>query len=245
MSVSDEKLAKINQVDNYMKCLYNGVKKCGIMKKVEIKIYGGYIRYKYGDDESLSDVDVYIMGNHSQNSFLWMLKSVVEELKSYSEVKEVKTTLITPFVRSFYGTVKLKIEDINGEYLEMDMSATLNNVRGTGFNTICDYTVNNLYMDYSVENGESVYGELKLRQECNYSIDEVLYHLKEKKLVGILDKNAWMAYVERDAEYYADAFGCQCEYDIIEIKNWHTEKLMLRKDKMLERGYVEEVGNAL
>ncbi len=80
------------------------------------------------------------------------------------------------------------------------------------FDVLCDYTVNNLYIKTN--------GKIFLRINTNFTINEILDHIRDKKLVPIINDNIINSYIEYDRNNYY-------YHDLIEK----------RKNKMIGYGY--------
>jgi hypothetical protein len=91
-----------------------------------------------------------------------------------------------------YEIATIKIQDIPFDFC-CDTSSLLN------FTTLADFSVNNLYMGLD--------GELKTRVNTNHTVNDIISHIKERKLIHITDMEIIKTYLspyrpKYDLEYY-------------------------------------------
>jgi DNA-binding FrmR family transcriptional regulator len=82
------------------------------------------------------------------------------------------------------------------------------------FETLSDFSVNNLYID--------IKGEIKKRVDCDYTIDDIIEQIKNKKLINIVNKT----FVETHLDEHIDFPGA--------YENRFKEN---REKKMIEYGF--------
>jgi hypothetical protein len=107
-----------------------------------------------------------------------------------------------------YGVVNMTIDNI-----KFDMCTSIN--KFTTFDTLSDFVCNNLFFDST--------GKLYIRVKCDYSIEEIIDQIKNKKLIDMLDRD----FVRKEFVEYWDP----------EHKQFYEDKWKYREDKMLNYGY--------
>jgi len=168
--------------------------------KININIFGGFIRdiichyYNPTEEFKYSDIDIWLMhGRISLNSWKYRVENIVEKIKEkYSKIEEFGTYCYTFSARDNYGLLKIIINDI-----KFDISTNIN--YDSLFNNLCDFSVNNLYINSD--------GEIFTRTETKYNVNETIVHVKEKKIYDILNKDILeKKYINCDTELYSEDY---------------------------------------
>lgn len=109
---------------------------------------------------------------------------------------------------SDYGVINMTIDDI-----KFDMCTRINGF--TTFDTLTDFVCNNLYFDIN--------GNIHIRVKCDYSIEDIIEQIKNKKLINMLNKE----FIQKEC----------LEYWNPDDTDFYEKKWKYREDKMLSYGY--------
>jgi hypothetical protein len=188
----------------------------------EIHIYGGFVRNiidnYYSDNNIITkDVDLWFAfdRNISVNYNYWKEKvdrMIIQLRRKYNIENYIYFNLGD--TREKYGLCKITIDGI-----EFDFCTKINDE--DRFSKLCDFTVNNLYINTN--------SKIYTRINSIYKIEEILAHIKNKKLVSILDNDIINSY---------NISNINNIYNININNNYYYYDLMeKRKYKMLNYGY--------
>lgn len=185
----------------------------------KIYIFGGFIRNlieNYHNPESkfkFNDIDIWFYQSrydNLNNSFTrWkinVLRNIVPKLRNIYKISDQVICYSSECPRELYGLYKVNINDIN-----FDFSTNINSENQ--YKKLSDYTVNNLTMDTE--------GNLYTRIDTQYTIDNIIEHIKNKKLIKIINSNViddYIHYLNDNKEYY-------------------IKKMNEREQKMINYGY--------
>jgi hypothetical protein len=144
---------------------------------------------------------------------------------------------------NYYG---IKFEQIQNKYYDLSNQFELVKFKINGitfnvctainmpnFHNLCDYTVNNLYID--------IHGNLFQRAKSQYSVDDIINHIRLKKLVNILNED----YFTQLCKFYNEDFEDEdeesyeiCNDDFFKPSFIMENMLFERENKMMKHGYL-------
>lgn len=153
--------------------------------KPKIYIFGGFIReiishYYSSDTEFIPSKDVDLWFDYkpqndyiSLNSWIYRYRQILYNLNNKINITDAYRYNVFDDI-SKYGLLKLKFNNI-----DFDISTCINTC--SLFDTLSDYTVNNLYIDID--------GNINTRINSIYSVSDILLHIKKKELYKISTLN--------------------------------------------------------
>ncbi len=203
---------KTNNTHFYNKVL-DIVKYLEMISFCDIQIYGGFVRNiidnYYSDNNIITkDVDLWFSFDRnimvSYNSWKEKVDRMILQLRRKYNIENYIYFDLND-TREKYGLCKITIDGI-----EFDFCTKINDE--DRFSKLCDFTVNNLYITTN--------GKIYTRINSIYKIEEILDHIKNKKLVSIINNDIINSYTvfDRNNYYY---------YDLMEKRTY----------KMLNYGY--------
>jgi hypothetical protein len=204
------------------------LEECSNMKVV---IFGGFVRDLInGEIDRNRDVDLWFFPEEnyiSQTKWKRKLTSIQDKMIALNHVYEnpprISQENYNPDVGIHYCQYKRIIDGI-----KFDFCTDINN--SAMFKDISDFSVNNLYM--------SLNGEIKTRCDTEFDVNDVIKHIKEKKLYDISNRSVLITYVEE--------YGGNVEYDVenghrhrkVDPHKWLLKKINERQQKFVNRGYI-------
>jgi hypothetical protein len=203
----------INSLSQSTSIYYDG--KCP-----NIYIFGGFIRnlieHYYLNDTYFStpnDIDIWFdysdisyRRTHSYTSWSKELTIMLENIKNkYNLIEFVQPKIYG--IHLTYGLSTIKIDDIT-----FDLCTKVNHF--STFNTLCDFTCNNLYIDLN--------GNLHKKIDCLYTIQDSIEHIKNKKLINIINQDIINKLAKKDED---------------ENNELYNEYMKRRETKMLTMNY--------
>ncbi len=166
----------------------------GSSTKLEIHIFGGFVRniisHYFNPTEDFvpsADVDIWFdysqYRTHSYNSWRRHCVKMFGDLKQKYDVGNECLISNELGPRETYGLCKLTIDGI-----KFDFNTDINGE--STYSSLADFSVNNLSINTE--------GNLSKRVNecCDYSLEELIEHIKDKKLINILDVKQVMKYIE-------------------------------------------------
>lgn len=207
-------------------------------EKKTMKIFGGFIR-DIINGVDYNDIDIYF-DNYifSKNLILRIASSIKEKFTEFEEIKDINIYAYThdSVIRDLYGNIKMEVILQDDKIIKFDISTTVNFNKNVIFNMICDYSINNLYVDFNGEN-DNPFSELKLRiTENTPSIEETIIHIKNKLLVPIfrIEKLAEIIY----NNYYNEEYKCRDKLELINLFLERSMTLLIeRTEKRIKSDY--------
>ncbi len=208
---------KTNNTHFYNKVL-DIVKYLETISMCDIHIYGGFVRNiidNYYSDNNIITKDVDLWFAFDRNIMVsynyWKEKvdrMIIQLRRKYNVENYIHFSLDD--TREKYGLCKITINGI-----EFDFCTKINDE--DRFSKLCDYTVNNLYINTN--------SKIYTRINSNYNTEDILEHIKNKKLVSIINNDIINSYNISNRNNR-------------NINNYYYYDLMeKRKYKMLDYGY--------
>lgn len=216
--------------------IINIIKELEDITHTRVVVFGGFVRrifenyfncQKEKDYESFTtpDVDIWFLNGpcnknchlphtfwerprgHSTSTWQYTSEKIFKELSKKHKVDN-KEFIHLPNIKGInYSVVSMTIDDI-----KFDMCTSIN--KFTTFDIISDFVCNNLYFDNT--------GKVFIRVKCDYSIEEIIEQIKNKKLIDIINK---------------DFFDYEFPSCWALNPNFYEEKWEYRKNKMFGYGY--------
>lgn len=204
-------------------------------------IYGGFVRdminnyYNPTEKFSFNNINMNMNINvwldcspyrHNFDSWYEFCDSVFQQLQDDHDIIIENITYSNYDITEQFNLVTLTIEGINFNFCT--------DINMPNFHNLCDFTVNNLFMD--------IYGNLFKRAKCEYSVSDIITHIKNKKLVNIFNQE----YFNQVYDYYKyqnedDDDGESYE---IESLDYNFEEIFQTlKTKMESYGYYNLIGD--
>jgi hypothetical protein len=185
--------SRMNSKYSYITKYLNEVKSAftSINDDIKMIIYGGFVRDLIAD-KPFNDIDIYIQNlSISANTCNYILSEDIEKrLDKMDDVKDVKIlSKISPGAeRCSYGSYKIKITLNDDSLIIFDSSLVINGHRKIIFNNICDYSVNNLCVEYTGNEDEPFKNlHLRINNDNVPDVETSIYHINNKLLIPIID----------------------------------------------------------
>ena len=154
-------------------------------KNTYISIYGGFIRniilhyFEYQQNNEVNftpskDVDIWFHHNKntwiSFNTFLRRMNTIIDSMKEFNFVCDKQNIVDKNIIN--YRIQKYIINDIH-----FDVCSNINNF--STFDTLSDFSVNNIFIDIN--------GVLNKRVNCIYSLEQCINHIQNREIHVIVD----------------------------------------------------------
>lgn len=203
-----------------------------------IKVYGGFIRDNILK-ETYHDIDIYIENiRFSANSFYNSLKRVDKELCKMFKTCEIKVACSICTSREQYGNAHIELCRDDMTKLHIDISTRINNHRYEYFKLLCDYSVNNLIVDF-IDTEERAFSEIELRIKDKYSVslEETLKHIYDRQLVNMFNPENIFKFISLDYDWWNGQYS---ENEMEPILNKYYLYILKRQEKMINYGYIDD-----
>jgi hypothetical protein len=205
----------------------------------DVYIYGGFVRdmiqhyYNPTEQFNFNNVNVWLDCSPYRHNF----ESVYDFFDSiFQQLQEDEDIIIEDMTYSYYDiSEKFNLANMTIDSIKFNFSTDISR---PNFDNLCDFTVNNLFMD--------IHGNMYKRSKCEYSVNQIIQDIKHKKLVKIFNEeyfnqiNDYYKYQNyEDDEEYGEQYGEQyCEPDY----NFHEVYPKL-ETKMKSYGYYNLIGD--
>ena len=185
--------SRMNSKYSYITKYLNEVKSAftSIDDDIKMIIYGGFVRDLIAD-KPFNDIDIYIQNlSISANTCNNILsKDIRKRFSKIDDVKDVEIlSKISPSAERYsYGSYKIKITLNDDILIIFDISLVINGHRKIIFNKTCDYSVNNLCVEYTGNEDEPFKNlHLRINGDNVPDVDTSICHINNKLLVPIID----------------------------------------------------------
>ncbi len=191
-------------------------------------IYGGFVRdliqhyHNPTEKFNFNNVNVWLDCSpyrHNFESWYDFCDCIFKELQDDHDI------IIQDMTYSYYDiSEKFNLVNMTIDSIKFNFCSDINM---PNFHNLCDFTVNNLFMD--------IYGNMFKRAKCEYSVGDILLDIKQKKLVKIFNED----YLKQVNDYYKyendEENGEQYEIESIDYN--FDEVYPMLKTKMESYGY--------
>lgn len=201
----------------------------------DVYIYGGFVRdmiqHYYNPTEKFNFNNINIWLNcapyrHGYDSLYEFCDFTFQQLQDDHDIIIKDVTYSNYDITEQFNLVSFTIDSI-----KFNLCSDINM---PNFHNLCDFTVNNLFMD--------IYGNLFKRAKCEFSIDEIIKHIKNKMLVKIMNEE----YLNQLNGYYKFQNEDEDDGEQYEIKsiNYNLDEIYeTLVTKMESYGYYSLIGN--
>jgi hypothetical protein len=183
----------------------------------EISIFGGFLRSLI-EGTIPRDVDMwfkYTRPHFAGTPGIWRRRilAMIPQIREKHTIKDedikISKETDTEMIREdSYEIANIKIDGI-------DFDFCCNTSRRLSFKSLADFSVNNLYIGLD--------GELKTRVLTNYTVTDIIGHIKERKLIDITD----IKVIEAHLNPYEPKYNL----------DYYKNKMVLKGQKMVGYGY--------
>jgi hypothetical protein len=136
------------------------------ISNTEVAIFGGFVRDLI-NDKVPKDVDIWFKFSRTITNEIFRAKFLEMVI-----ILDNKYTIINNDSETDYNTYSLIIDGIRFDFC-------CNTFNNRSFNELADFSVNNLYM--------LIDGVLQVRVECEYNVEQIITHIRQRKLVYIIN----------------------------------------------------------